>query len=299
MTFRAAISSCRLRTLPLSLAGVLLGVLLAAGDSKTGPAAAVLLLLTTVLLQVLSNLSNELGDVLKGTDTEERQGPGYGISEGGLSIGELKKMIRAAAILCACSGVAMTWTSFGTLACPESVCLIVLGALAITAAMRYTLGPKPYGYRGLGDIAVFIFFGLVSVLGAFYVTAHTLSSPLLLLPASAIGFFSVGVLNVNNIRDMKTDAATRVTVALKLGLKGARTYQTVLVCGGWILLAVFAALYRPAPWHFLFFITLPLYVLHLKGVWTRTERQLDPMLPLLVMSTFLLSLILGLSFIIF
>ena len=120
---------------------------------------------------------------------------------------------------------------------------------------------------------------------------------MLILPAAAIGCFSVGVLNVNNIRDMKTDSANRVTVAIKLGLKGSRIYQTILVAAGWILLAVFTALFKPSPWHWLFLLALPLHLIHLKGIWTRTERALDPMLPLLVMSTFILSLILGISFI--
>ena len=120
---------------------------------------------------------------------------------------------------------------------------------------------------------------------------------MLILPAAAIGCFSVGVLNVNNIRDMKTDSANRVTVAIKLGLKGSRIYQTILVAAGWILLAVFTALFKPSHWHWLFLLVLPLHLIHLKGIWTRTERALDPMLPLLVMSTFILSLILGISFI--
>ena len=293
--FRSAIRSFRLRTLPLSLAGVILGAMLAAGEFKVSVIVIVFLLLTTIFLQILSNLSNELGDVLNGTDTPDRQGPEYGIAEGGLSVNDMKRLISVIATLCALSGCAMIWTSFGTLFSLRSAGLLVLGALAIIAAMRYTLGPSPYGYRGLGDIAVFIFFGLVSVLGGFYVCAHTISSPLLALPAAAVGLFSVGVLNVNNIRDMKTDSANRVTVAIRLGLRGSRIYQTVLIAAGWILLVVFAALYKPSPWHFLFLAVLPLHLIHLKGIWTKTDRALDPMLPLLVMSTFILCFILGLS----
>ncbi len=293
--FRSAIRSFRLRTLPLSLAGVILGAMLASSEFKVSVIVIVFLLLTTIFLQVLSNLSNELGDVLNGTDTPDRQGPEYGIAEGGLSVNDMKRLISVIATLCALSGCAMIWTSFGTLFSLRSAGLLVLGALAIIAAMRYTLGPSPYGYKGLGDIAVFIFFGLVSVLGGFYVCAHTISSSLLALPAAAVGLFSVGVLNVNNIRDMKTDSANRVTVAIRLGLRGSRIYQTVLIAAGWILLVVFAALYKPSPWHFLFLAVLLLHFIHLKGIWTKTDRALDPMLPLLVMSTFILCLILGLS----
>ena len=293
--FRSAIRSFRLRTLPLSLAGVILGAMLASSEFKVSVIVIVFLLLTTIFLQILSNLSNELGDVLNGTDTPDRQGPEYGIAEGGLSVNDMKRLISVIATLCALSGCAMIWTSFGTLFSLRSAGLLVLGALAIIAAMRYTLGPSPYGYKGLGDIAVFIFFGLVSVLGGFYVCAHTISSSLLALPAAAVGLFSVGVLNVNNIRDMKTDSANRVTVAIRLGLRGSRIYQTVLIAAGWILLVVFAALYKPSPWHFLFLAVLLLHFIHLKGIWTKTDRALDPMLPLLVMSTFILCFILGLS----
>lgn len=296
---RSAIRSLRLRTLPLSLGGVVLGALLAASDFVVSPWVMVLLFLTTVFLQILSNLSNELGDVLNGTDTPDRQGPDYGIAEGGLSVSDMKRLISAIATACALSGCAMIWVSFGTLFSIRSISLLILGALAIIAAMRYTLGPSPYGYRGLGDIAVFIFFGLVSVLGGYYVCAHTIISPMLILPAAAVGFFSVGVLNVNNIRDMKTDSINRVTVAIKLGLKGSRIYQTVLIALGWILLVCFTAVYKPSPWHYLFLIVFPLHLIHLKGIWSRKEKALDPMLPLLVMSTFLLCLILGISFIAF
>lgn len=301
MTFktRAAIRSMRLRTLPLSLAGVMLGILLAASDFKVSPWTALLIILTTILLQILSNLSNDLGDVLKGTDTDDRQGPSYGLEEGGLTIEDMKRMIMIVCLLCAVSGIIMIWVSFGTLFCTSSLCLLVLGAAAIAGAMRYTLGKNPYGYRGLGDLFVFIFFGLVSVLGGYFVAAHTIPDWKLVLPASVIGCFSVGVLNVNNIRDMKTDSVNRVTVAIRLGLAGARTYQTMLICLGWILMLLFVAIYKPNPWHFMFIITLPLYIKHLHGVRTLTERALDPMLPLLVISTFLLSLIAGLSFILF
>ena len=123
--------------------------------------------------------------------------------------------------------------------------------------------------------------------------------PPMTMPASAIGCFSVGVLNVNNIRDMKTDAVNRVTVAIKLGMKGARIYQTILIVLGWALMLTFGAAYDFAPGHYIFIITLPLYIKHLQGVWTRSERALDPLLPMLVISTFFLSILAGAGFLIF
>ena len=299
MTFKACVKSLRLRTLPLSLAGVILGVALAADKTAVSPWAATLIFLTTVCLQILSNLSNELGDTLKGTDTEERQGPQSALGSGELTVNEMKRLIGTFIVLCVVFGLGMIQVSFGSIFKTESICLEALGAAAIVGAMRYTLGKNPYGYRGLGDLYVFIFFGLVSVLGGYYVAARELPPPVMLMPASAIGLFSVGVLNVNNIRDMKTDAANRVTVAIRLGLKGARIYQTIILTLGWLMMTSFCLIYDPAPGHFLFLIVLPLYIKHLHGVRTRTERALDPMLPMLVISTFILSIITGAGFLIF
>ena len=191
----------------------------------------------------------------------------------------------------------MTWRAFGTLWGMTPILVLMLGAAAIMGAMKYTLGHNPYGYRAKGDIYVFLFFGLVSVMGAYFVCTKGVGLHWkLLLPAAGVGCFSVGVLNVNNIRDMKTDAANRVTVAIKLGARRARIYQTVLICLGWVCMAAYCLLCWPSPWHWLWVLTLPLYVLHLRGVWTREDRALDPMLPLLVLSTFALSLLMGIGF---
>lgn len=290
----------RLRTLPLSCAGVLLGILLAVADWKVDFLTAILIVITTVCLQILSNLSNELGDVLRGTDTAERQGPQYGINGGGMSIAEMKRLIGVFVALCVIFGTAMTWRAFGTLWDLTPIMILLLGAAAIAGAMKYTLGPNPYGYRAKGDIYVFLFFGLVAVLGAYFVCTKGLGLHWkLLLPATGVGCFSVGVLNVNNIRDMKTDAANRVTVAIKLGLRKARVYQTVLIGLGWACMVAYCLLCWPSWWHWMWVITLPLYIMHLRGVWTREDRALDPMLPLLVMSTFVLCFLFGVGFCVF
>lgn len=293
------IKSMRLRTLPLSLAGVCLGIMLALADYRIDWKVALLIMLTTICLQVLSNVSNELGDTLSGVDGEDRNGPQYSLGEGGLTVSEMKGFIAVMAVACALSGLLMLQASFGTLFAIEPLCLIALGAAAIGGAIKYTLGKNPYGYRGLGDISVFIFFGLVSVMGAYFVAAHTILSWIIALPAVAIGCFSVAVLNVNNIRDMKTDAGIRVTTPLKVGLKRARIYQTVLITLGWLCLIAFNLMRFQDMWHWLFIITLPLFVKHLVGVWTRTDRELDPMLPLLVISTFILSLLFGFGYLVF
>ena len=297
MKLKASLESMRLRTLPLSMAGVLLGILLAVADWKVDLWTAILIVITTVCLQILSNLSNELGDVLRGTDTAERQGPQYGLNSGEMTIRDMKVLIGIFVGLCIVFGTAMTWRAFGTLWGMTPILVLMLGAAAIMGAMKYTLGHNPYGYRAKGDIYVFLFFGLVAVMGAYFVCTKGVGLHWkLLLPAAGVGCFSVGVLNVNNIRDMKTDAANRVTVAIKLGAHRARIYQTVLICLGWACMAAYCLLCWPSWWHWLWVLTLPLYVLHLRGVWTREDRALDPMLPLLVLSTFALSLLMGIGF---
>ena len=289
----------RLRTLPLSLAGVCLGIMLAAADYSVSWKVAVLVMLTTVCLQILSNVSNELGDALSGVDGSGREGPQYSLGEGGLTVKEVKRFVVVMAVVCALSGLLMLQASFGTLFALEPVCLIILGAAAIGAAIKYTLGKNPYGYRGLGDMSVFIFFGIVSVLGSYFVMSHAFPYWIMLLPAVSIGCFSVAVLNVNNIRDIDSDAGFRVTTPMRIGVKRAKIYQTVLIVSGWLCLVAFNLLRFPDVWHWLYFITLPLFVAHLHGVWTRSGKALDPMLPLLVISTFLLSLLMGFGYLVF
>ncbi|MDD6253682.1 MAG: 1,4-dihydroxy-2-naphthoate octaprenyltransferase [Candidatus Cryptobacteroides sp.] len=290
------INSMRLRTLPLSLAGVVLGIMLAASDYRVSWPVILLILLTTVCLQILCNICNELGDTLSGVDGEGRSGPMYSLGEGGLTVREMKWFIGVMVVCCIASGLLMIRASFGTLLDLEPICLMMLGAAAISGAIKYTLGRNPYGYRGLGDISVFIFFGIVSVLGSYFVAARALPTWIMVLPACSIGLFSVGVLNVNNIRDMKSDEGLRMTVPLRIGERRAKIYHTVLVAGGWLCLIAFNLLRFQDPWHYLGFITLPLYIVHLRGVWTRSGSTLDPMLPMLVMSTFVLALLTGFGY---
>lgn len=287
----------RLRTLPLSLAGVVLGAFLAWPVRQTGVLTLIALLLTTVCLQILSNLSNELGDYLSGTDGTGREGPMYSLGEGKITESEFKKLIIYFVGLCCFFGVLMIASAFnGNIFCIKALCLYALGVCAVWAAMHYTLGKNPYGYIGLGDLFVFIFFGLVSVAGAYYVIAQDFTSWHILLPAVCIGMFSVGVLNTNNIRDMESDAGTRKTVPLLIGERKAKIYQTALIVIGWVTMVVFTLLEYSSPWNWLYLITLPLYIVHLYGVWKHHGGALDKYLPLLVMSSFLFSLLAGIGY---
>lgn len=290
------IHSMRLRTLPLSLSGVILGLLLAVPQVQCSYGVVPFLLLTTVCLQILSNLSNELGDFLSGTDGDRREGPMYSLAEGRISVSLFRRLIGVFVALCCVFGLTMVWLSFGNVWSLKPLALLVLGTAAIWAAMHYTLGKNPYGYRGLGDVFVFIFFGLTSVLGSYFVVAHSFNSWTLLLPATTIGCFSVGVLNVNNIRDIESDRTNRVTVPIKIGVRKAKIYQTTLVVLGWGSMLVFSTIHFTSILNFLYLITLPLYILHLVMVWKRSGKNLDPALPLLVLSTFVFAVIAGLCF---
>lgn len=298
MTAKALITSMRLRTLPLSTAGIMLGIMLAMREHSVPWYVVLLTLLTTISLQILSNMSNELGDYLNGTDGNGRQGPAYSMESGSLTEDEMRSAIRIMVLVCIIFGLGMIRSSFGAVLCIAGESLVVLGGLAIWAAMHYTLGKRPYGYHGLGDVFVFMFFGLVPVMGGYFVSAHTIDW-LTAIPGAAIGLFSVGVLNVNNMRDMESDAKTRVTVPLLLGLRKARIYHTVLIVLGFLLMTAYVAMTAHGMLPFIgLVLTLPLYVKHIMGVWKLPQDKLDPMLPMLVMTTFAMSLLTGLGYLI-
>lgn len=290
MKVKAAIRSLRVRTTPLVLSGVAMGVSVAMTVSSVNWAAAVFLALTAVFLQFVSNLSNELGDTLNGTDRDDREGMQYSLQSGALGVKDIKIMIGACVVLSCVFGLLMIYFSMGTLWSLPSAGFILLGALAIIAAMRYTLGKNPYGYRGLGDIYVFLFFGLAVVCGGCYLGSVDHAVLDSVLPACAMGCFSVGVLNVNNIRDMKADAATRKTMAIRMGGRGARVYQTVLIVLGWALLLCWSVRHASGVLSFAYVLALPVFVVHLAIVWKRDGKALDKMVPMLSIGTFLLSL---------
>ena len=296
--FKAYITAMRLRTLPQSLSGVALGLMLAASDYRVDVRVVVFTLLTAVFLQILSNTANELGDYLKGTDRlSDRKGPAYTLSKGLISEKEYKVMVGIYVILSVVSGLAMIRFSFGTFFDFGPLITMLLGFAAISGALKYTLGRNPYGYRGMGDFYVFVFFGLVSVLGSYFVAAHEIRTWILLFPALSIGCFSTAVLNVNNIRDMESDRATRRTIPLRIGERNAKIYHTLLIAAGWIFMSCYSALRIFDWWHYLYVLSLPLFVWHLAGVWKRSGKELDPMLPLMVISTFLFALLAGFGFV--
>ena len=267
------IQSLRLRTLPLSISGIILGTGLAGFQNGLVFALA---LCTTLCLQILSNLCNELGDALKGTDTDQQGREAYGLQAGTITVQQMKTMIMLFIGLSMVFGTALVWTAFGTLFSEPSWVFLGLGALAIVGAIKYTLGKHSYGYIGLGDIGVFLFFGLLSTVGGYYLQTQTITAEIIWLGA-AIGLPCVGVLNLNNIRDMSHDIEHgKRTFASLLGPVGARIYHTLLLVG---CLAIFVCF-----GHWWTLAILPVWAWHLYYLYTHTER-LDRHMPILMFTT--------------
>lgn len=293
------ISAMRLRTLPLSLSGVSLGCMLAVADFHVRPAVMFFVLVTACLLQTVSNVANELGDFLRGTSSGHRRAASESLAAGELTAGGLKTFMRIQIGLSVASGLAMIYSSFGTVFSLDAFVLMIFGYLSIKAAMKYTLGANPYGYRGYGDVCVFLFFGLVAVSGSYFVCTHTFGTLKMLLPAAASGALCTAVINLNNLRDLETDRENRVTVAGKLGERGAKIYHTVLIMSGWAAMTAYSLLSFQDPWHYLYAVSLPLFVLHLRSVWRKPPEKLDRTFPVLVASVFLFCILAGAGFLVY
>lgn len=268
------IQSLRLRTLPLSMSGIILGAGLAGWQNWPVFALAIC---TTLCLQILSNLSNELGDAQKGTDTDQHGRAAYGLQAGTITVPQMKGMIGLFIFLSVLFGTSLIYCAFGSLFGLQSLLFFLLGLLAIIGAMTYTLGRHSYGYMGLGDLGVFVFFGLVSTLGSFYLQTQFMTWEVVCCGV-AIGLPCVGVLNLNNIRDMNNDRAhEKRTFASLLGITGGKIYHTCLLI---LCLALFAY------WgHFWPLIIVPVWAWHVGYIWTHEGSELDLQMPVLMLST--------------
>lgn len=276
------ISSLRLRTLPLSLSSIILGSCWSQSLDSINWIVFALAILTTVFLQILSNLANELGDFKNGADDDSRLGPKYALQSGALSTRDLSVMLSVFGVFALASGLALIIISFETICSFEFLAFATLGAAAVVAAVRYTLGKNPYGYRGLGDLFVFIFFGLVGVMGSYFLQHYTFSYEIALL-AVASGCLAVAVLNVNNMRDVVSDrAAGKFSLVVKIGLKRARFYHIALISTSLIALVIADGIIN--------LIFLPLFAYHIYCLFRFEGQQLDSQLPLLTISSLALSL---------
>jgi 1,4-dihydroxy-2-naphthoate octaprenyltransferase len=292
------ITSLRLRTLPLSVAGIILGSGLAYSRSPFNFQLSTFLLavLTALCLQILSNLSNELGDALKGTDADQHGRQAYGLQAGTITVQQMKRMIILFVILSVLFGTALIgvafWATPYTVHCTpytvhptpytNTLIFLLLGALAIIGAIKYTLGKHSYGYMGLGDLGVFLFFGLLSTMGAYYLQTQTLTWEVF-WAGVAVGLPCVGVLNLNNLRDMTNDRKHgKRTLASLLGEKGGRIYHSCLLAACLIIFVLYGHLWT--------LILCPVWAWHLWFVWSHDEH-LDRQMPVLMFSTLALSIL--------
>jgi 1,4-dihydroxy-2-naphthoate octaprenyltransferase len=290
------ISAFRPRTLPLALASILTGGFLAKANGQFNGAVVALAALTTILLQILSNLANDYGDSQNGADSVHRQGPQRAVQSGAITPAEMKRAMWAFGLAALASGIALLLVALGFAGVWVLLAFFVLGLSAIWAAVNYTAGSNPYGYAGLGDISVFLFFGIVGVCGTYFLQTQTL--PLaVLLPAAALGCFATAVLNVNNIRDIVSDKlAGKITVPVRLGPQHARRYHWLLLLLGVGAATVYVALTYHSPWQWLFLLSLPLFLFNGRQVWARQESmKIDPLLKQMAMSTLAFTLLFGLG----
>lgn len=290
---KAWLEAARLRTLPLSVSGILVGSFYAFSQGFINWGILILALLTTLGLQVLSNFANDYGDGIKGTDNEHRIGPQRAIQSGAISINAMKKGIVITAVATLAAAVTLIYLSFGKENFGYSVFFFFLGVAAIGAAIKYTVGNSAYGYRGLGDIFVFIFFGLVSVIGCYFLFAKKIDY-LIILPAISIGLLSVAVLNLNNMRDQVSDAMSgKNTMVVKMGAEKAKIYHYSLIITALLLILIFAILYGFRGLQFLFLMGYIPLILHLKTVTkNNVPKELDPELKKVALGTFFLSVLL-------
>lgn len=280
------IKAFRLRTLPLAFSTVWMGSAAAAVFDSFNVAVFVMATATTLFLQILSNLANDYGDAVSGAD-KTRIGPARMVQSGHITKTEIVWMIVVFSALSLISGLGLLWSAFPKLLSVQGILFFVLGLLSIAAAINYTVGRNPYGYKGWGDFFVFVFFGLVGVYGTFFLHTH-LWQPWVFLPAVAIGFLSMGVLNVNNLRDRENDALTgKRSLVVIFGHQFGIWYQFLLVTGAVAALSLFTLLLTQGRYIWLFALVSPLFVLHLRSVLTvKIPRDIDPELKRLSLSTF-------------
>jgi len=293
------IQAFRLRTLPLALSSIIVGGFLAFFDGRFSFLVTFLAIITTTLLQILSNLANDYGDYKSGADNNNRIGPERTLQGGKISPSAMIKGIIITSVLSLIFGIWLIYVGTKSLSFSFGIIFFIIGLCAMAAAIKYTVGKKAYGYFGLGDFFVFIFFGLAGVLGTYFLNTHFLRIEIL-LPAISIGFLSTGVLNLNNMRDWENDKITgKKTIVVKFGIKAAKYYHAFLILGAIVSAVIFILLNYISPFQFLLLITFPILFYDLNKVLKNTEpEKLDPFLKRLALTTLLFSITFGIGLVI-
>ena len=293
-SLRVWLRAARPRTVLLSLSGVLMGSFLALAENpEVNPWTVAFCALTAITLQILSNLANDYGDFKKGVDNVHRSGPERTLQSGAITERQMRIGIAITALLAFISGALLIFV-FARLTWTELLVFAVMGIAAILAALLYTLGKRPYGYRGLGDLFCFLFFGWVAVVGTFYLATQTIDFSIL-LPATALGCCSNAVLNINNMRDYENDKASgKNSLVVKMGLQKAFLYHVTLITLPFVCLTVFLILKHESFYTYAFWLLSPLFIKDLITIHKQLERGVpDRLLPRQVLHTLLLTLVFG------
>lgn len=290
------IRAFRLRTLPLAMSATILGSFLGYAEGLFKWGVFIFGLLTTLCLQILSNLANDYGDAVKGTDNEHRVGPQRVTQAGLVTRGQMKRMIGLFVALSLISGSLLIYSGLSGRGSVLFVLFFLLGCTAIFAAIKYTIGRRPYGYAGLGDVMVFVYFGILGVTGTYFLHTMTFSWSIL-MPAAAIGLFSVGVLNLNNMRDRENDRDNgKMTLVVRMGFDWAKWYHVSLLFAGFLLSLAYTILYFQSIYQFLFVLALPLMVSDIiKVLLNQVPRELNNELRKLAFATLIFSIAFGLG----
>ncbi|MGY5352665.1 1,4-dihydroxy-2-naphthoate octaprenyltransferase [Wenyingzhuangia sp. IMCC45533] len=290
------IQAARLRTLPLSLSGIITGSFLAASKGFFRWDICVFALLTTIGFQVLSNFANDYGDGVKGTDNDDRVGPQRALQSGAITPKQMLRAIYLTIAITLLIAIALIYVSFGQDNFVLSLVFFFLGLASIAAAIKYTMGAKAYGYSGFGDLFVFLFFGLLGVVGSEFLYTQQMDY-LSFLPAISIGLFSVAVLNLNNMRDRDSDITARKnTLAVKFGAKKVKIYHYFVVVVGITSAITYTAITYTQVINFIYLIAFLPLINNMMTVYKNKElAKLDAELKKVALSTFVFSVLFGLG----
>ncbi|MCK0156636.1 1,4-dihydroxy-2-naphthoate octaprenyltransferase [Cellulophaga sp. F20128] len=297
MKLKAWINAARLRTLPLSISGIIVGFALASRLGFANSCVFILALCTTIALQVTSNFANDYGDGVKGTDNDARIGPKRAYQSGILTRKELKKGIVLSILVCLLLVLLLIFYAFGTNNLLHILLFLSLGVFSIWAAIKYTVGKSAYGYKGLGDIFVFVFFGLISVVGSLFLFTKQLTI-LAVLPAVTVGLLSVAVLNLNNLRDIESDRSSgKNTIIVKMGFANGKKYHYLLLFFSLVSTLVYTSFNYQNGYSFIWLLAYIPVVLHVKRILKiKNSTSVDPELKVVALSTFLFAIFFYFSF---
>lgn len=291
-TYKSWLHAFRLRTLPLALSSIIVGGALSYFDESFKVWVCVLAAVTTTLLQILSNLANDYGDTVIGTDNKDRVGPERTVQSGAINKKQMSIAIVFFSILSLLSGISLLYIAFDGVINLNLILFLLLGIAAIAASINYTVGKNPYGYKGFGDLFVLIFFGIVGVVGTYFL--NTLSFRWdVLLPAFAIGLLSMGVLNLNNMRDIENDRkSNKITIVVRLGYKRAKIYHASLIIIAFILASEYMFKNFEHHLQFLFLFLFPFFIIDLrKIIKIENHAELDPFLKKTAIKTLLFAIL--------